>query len=263
MHPCPTSPSPSLRRRLGLLTVGLLAGSAIGCGTHTTAVKADSAALGRVVVYRNGVAYYERRALVTDGKLVITVPSDKIDDFLKSITITDMATNQPLPISFPAPGTRPTRPNGTTELVVQVPPTDGVNQAKREVLLTYVTESAAWKPSYRVVLHQAADGSTKDVELQGWAVVDNTSSEDWSQVKVGVGSSSALAFRYDLRSIRTVQRQTLHGETQFVRAPPRGGGVGVEREANQERELAQVDDLDLARPDGHPDVADEEKSRPA
>ena len=60
-----------------------------------------------------------------------------------------------------------------------------------------------------------------------------------------------------------MQRQTLHGETQFVRAPPRGGGVGVEREANQERELAQVDDLDLARPDGHPDVADEEKSRPA
>ena len=263
MLPCPPSPTPSLRRRLGLLTVGLLATSAIGCGAGTTtAVKSDSAALGRVVVYRNGVAYYERRAVVTDGKLVITVPSDKIDDFLKSMTITDVATQQPLPISFPAPGTRPTRPNGTTDLVVQVPPADGVNRGKREVLLTYVTESAAWKPSYRVVLHQAADGSTKDVELQGWAVVDNTSSEDWSQVKVGVGSSSALAFRYDLRSIRTVQRQTLHGETQFVRAPPRGGGVGVEREANNERELAQVDDVDLARPEGHPDVADEEQKRP-
>ncbi|MCA9712788.1 MAG: DUF4139 domain-containing protein, partial [Myxococcales bacterium] len=208
----------------------------------------------------NGVAYYERRAEVKDNRLVVRVPSDKIDDFLKSMTIVDDATGKPLPISFPAPGRSR---NNVTELVVQLPPLpDGVREKARVVRLSYVTEAAAWKPSYRVVVNDKGQ-----VELQGWAVVDNTSKEDWRRVKVGVGSSSALAFRYDLRSIRTVHRETLHDETRFVRAPPRGGAVhdgkqqddkvlaAVGAEALQSRakaeesraEVDSMDDADTAR----------------
>ena len=36
-------------------------------------------------------------------------------------------------------------------------------------MLTYVTESPAWKPSYRVVV-----GDKGKVMLEGWAIVDNT-----------------------------------------------------------------------------------------
>ncbi len=250
--------SPSKARHLSAVATAIaVTGLLAACsGLHSSAVQSEDAALGRIVIYRNGVAYYERRATVEDGRLTIAVPSDKIDDFLKSMTITDLATGQPLPVAFPAPGHRPTRQPGVTELVVTVPPADGVRRDKREVLLTYVTESAAWKPSYRVVLQQDERGVTHGVELQGWAVVDNTSAEDWNSVRVGVGSSSALAFRYDLRSIRHVQRQTLHGEATFVRAPPRGGAVGTERTEQPERELAAVDDKDIARNEGHPDVAE-------
>jgi outer membrane protein OmpA-like peptidoglycan-associated protein len=202
------------------LALAVLAAAPItGCsGGTTTAVRSERAALGRVVVYRNGVAYYERRAVVHDDRLVVQVPSDKIDDFLKSMTVVDDATGRPLPVSFPAPG-RGGRAH-VTQLVVQLPPRGPGEQGPRVVRLSYVTEAAAWKPSYRVVVRPSGK-----VELQGWAVVDNTSKEDWRHVKVGVGSSSALAFRYDLRSIRTVHRQTLHDETRFVRAPPRGGAV--------------------------------------
>ena len=49
-------------------------------------------------------------------------------------------------------------------------------------MLTYVTESPAWKPSYRVVV-----GDKGKVMLEGWAIVDNTSGEDWKGVLVGVG----------------------------------------------------------------------------
>ncbi|MCB9740095.1 MAG: DUF4139 domain-containing protein [Deltaproteobacteria bacterium] len=257
---------PTERRPLLLSASRLLAASGLallvaGCGAGTTtAVRSDQAALGRVVVYRNGVAYYERRAEVKDNRLVVRVPSDKIDDFLKSMTIVDDATGKPLPISFPAPGRSR---NNVTELVVQLPPLpDGVREKARVVRLSYVTEAAAWKPSYRVVVNDKGQ-----VELQGWAVVDNTSKEDWRRVKVGVGSSSALAFRYDLRSIRTVHRETLHDETRFVRAPPRGGAVhdgkqqddkvlaAVGAEALQSRakaeesraEVDSMDDADTAR----------------
>ena len=39
-----------------------------------TFVKVDQVALGRVVVYRNGVAYYERRARVRGGTLTVSLP---------------------------------------------------------------------------------------------------------------------------------------------------------------------------------------------
>ena len=56
----------------------LLAAALAGCGPkHASFVKVDDVALGRVVVYRNGVAFYERRATVTGGTLTVTSPDDK------------------------------------------------------------------------------------------------------------------------------------------------------------------------------------------
>ena len=80
----------------------LLAAALAGCGPkHASFVKVDNVALGRVVVYRNGVAYYERRATVTGGTLTVSVPRDRVDDFLKSLTVVDAITRQPLPVSIP------------------------------------------------------------------------------------------------------------------------------------------------------------------
>ena len=73
----------------------LLAAALAGCGPkHANFVKVDNVALGRVVVYRNGVAFYERRATVTGGTLTVSVPRDRVDDFLKSLTVVDAITEQ-------------------------------------------------------------------------------------------------------------------------------------------------------------------------
>ena len=188
-----------------------------GCGASSY-VATDDAALGRVVVYRNGVAYYERRALVDGDTLSVQVPADKVDDFLKSLTVADARTGRALPVSFPGAGT-PAGATGNLDMTITLP-TAADGKPVREVVLTYVTEAPAWKPSYRVVL----DPQGK-VGLEGWAIVDNTSGEDWNAVKVGVGSSSALAFRYDLRSVRTVHREILQSEARFAVAPPTGGSL--------------------------------------
>ena len=79
-----------------------------------------------------------------------------------------------------------------------------------------MTGAPAWKPSYRVVV-----GDKERVDLTGWAIVDNTSGEDWRDVRLGVGASSALSFRFDLRSVRPVDRETLQSEGGlFAQAPP-------------------------------------------
>jgi len=230
-----------MRSRLALLAL-LAAASAPGCGRFTSHVEVDKSALGRVVVYRNGIAYYERHAKVDADKLTLRVPADKVDDFLKSLTVVDAHTQQALPVSFPS---HAAGSGSTVDMTIQLP-----DKTHHDIVLSYVTESPAWKPSYRVVVDAAGK-----VDLQGWAIVDNTSGEDWEAVQVGVGSSSALSFRYDLHSIRVVHRETLCTEDTFAKAPPRGGSVIRDETGGEETVLAQLDDADIARPEGHPDVA--------
>src|SRR5688572_12672599 len=151
----------NMRKRLAGF---LLAAALAGCGPkHASFVKVDNVALGRVVVYRNGVAFYERRAIVEGGTLTVSVPRDRVDDFLKSLTVVDAKTGDPLPVSIP----RDQAQDGNYLVMkLQLPNKDKV----ADVVLTYVTESPSWKPSYRVVV-----GGKGKVMLEGWAIVDNTS----------------------------------------------------------------------------------------
>src|SRR5262245_59596621 len=188
---------------IDILLIGVLA----GCRIPPTHV--DGGVLGRVVVYRNGVAFYDRHSTVEDGTLTVHVPRDRVDDFLKSLTVVDPATRRPLAVTIPR---KEAEAGSYLTMTLET-----AGSAPAEVLLTYVTEAPAWKPSYRVVV-----GSKGKVMLEGWAIVDNTTSEDWKGVLVGVGASSALAFRYDLWSVRQIDRDQLQGENRFAIAPPTG-----------------------------------------
>jgi hypothetical protein len=198
--------------------VALMALATVGCGTtRTTFVKSETT-LGRVVVYRNGVAYFERYADVQGDSLRLNVPEDKVDDFLKSLTVVDAVTGEPAPISYPSspPSGNESR-GGTIDMKVGIGK-PGAPGTTRRLRLSYVTEAPSWKPSYRVVV-----GKSGKVDLQGWAIVDNTSGEDWRDVKLGVGASSAMSFRFDLKGLRLVERETLHDNDLFAQAPPMGG----------------------------------------
>jgi outer membrane protein OmpA-like peptidoglycan-associated protein len=219
--------------RTSLLGAAALAAlGAVGCGTsQTTFVKSDTT-LGRVVVYRNGVAYFERYADVHGDSLRLNVPQDKVDDFLKSLTVVDAATGEPAPISYPS---TPNAAGGTIDMKVGV----GKPGAPRRLRLSYVTEAPSWKPSYRVVV-----GKSGKVDLQGWAIVDNTSGEDWRDVKLGVGASSAMSFRFDLKGLRLVERETLSENDLFAQAPPMGGAAygQANGQAMNHRVVADVSD---------------------
>ncbi|MFO7565800.1 MAG: DUF4139 domain-containing protein, partial [Enhygromyxa sp.] len=72
-----------------------------------------------------------------------------------------------------------------------------------ELTVSYVVSAPMWKPTYRVVLPK--DGEDEAL-LQGWAVVDNISGEDWSEVSLSLTSGAPIAFRYDLHTPRDVYR---------------------------------------------------------
>ncbi|MFO0831729.1 MAG: hypothetical protein U0637_07775 [Phycisphaerales bacterium] len=67
----------------------------------------------------------------------------------------------------------------------------------RDVSVAYVHESPVWKTSYRLVLD--GDRASKDAPfLQGWAIVENTTDEDWRNVELSLASGQPSAFRMNL-----------------------------------------------------------------
>ncbi len=66
---------------------------------------------------------------------------------------------------------------------------------------SYIAPTAIWKSSYRLTLH----GS--DSALEGWAIVDNTTGEDWNDVKLSVVSGRPISFISLLDTPRYGQRQ--------------------------------------------------------
>jgi hypothetical protein len=74
-------------------------------------------------------------------------------------------------------------------------------QGPRDVRVGYVQESPLWKTSYRLVLDEAAAGG-KDQKakalLQGWAIVENTTDQDWKDVTMTLVSGRPISFRMDL-----------------------------------------------------------------
>ena len=67
---------------------------------------------------------------------------------------------------------------------------------KRQVRVGYVTESPVWKTSYRLSLDK--EGTKDKAHLQGWAIVENTTDEDWNNVSLGLVSGRPISFRMDL-----------------------------------------------------------------
>jgi len=65
-------------------------------------------------------------------------------------------------------------------------------EGKRRVRVAYIAESPVWKTSYRLVLGEGAPW------LQGWAIVENTTDEDWKAVKLTLVSGRPISFVMDL-----------------------------------------------------------------
>lgn len=74
-------------------------------------------------------------------------------------------------------------------------------QGDRELLVSYVHEMPVWKPAYRLVLSQRGEPI-----LQAWAIVENTTEEDWRQIDLSLVASQPVGFTMDLQTPLFVQR---------------------------------------------------------
>lgn len=63
----------------------------------------------------------------------------------------------------------------------------------RRIVVAYVHEMPVWKTSYRLVLPD-----TGEPTLQGWAIVENTTDEDWDDVALSLVAGQPVGFTMDL-----------------------------------------------------------------
>lgn len=73
-----------------------------------------------------------------------------------------------------------------------------------DLRVSYIVEMPLWKPAYRIVV-----GDEGDPLLQGWAVVDNVSGEDWNNVELSLVAGTPMSFIYDLHSPQFMDRVDL------------------------------------------------------
>ncbi|MEQ8844960.1 MAG: hypothetical protein RIB58_08905 [Phycisphaerales bacterium] len=72
---------------------------------------------------------------------------------------------------------------------------------ERQLLISYVHEMPVWKPAYRLVLNER-----NEPILQAWAIVENTTEEDWNEIDLSLVASQPVGFTMDLQTPLFVQR---------------------------------------------------------
>lgn len=99
-------------------------------------------------------------------------------------------------------------------------------EARRPVRVGYVSESPVWKVSYRLVL----DDQERPY-LQGWAMIENTTEDDWNGVRLSLISGRPVSFIQDLYQPLYVARPVVPPD--IVASPfPQLHGADMEKRAD-------------------------------
>ena len=236
-----------------------------GCAT-TSIGPSEDLRLRRIVLYQNGIGYFERTGAVTEDRMRLQFREHEVDDVLKSLVVIEEGAGpgkKPATVNVLLPEAKAkTGGDETTWLDLVLSPRPG-----RPIAIAYAVPMAAWKATYRVVLPDAGAHASEPaaapgagrVLLQAWALVDNVTDEDWSDVSLALASGAPLSFASDLRSPRYVARPDANGR---MVDPVATGPIMAENSGSVDHDADGIldsddkcpDDPDGGGEDGCPDV---------
>jgi len=192
----------------------ILAGALVaGC-----AAAAPKLTLSRVILYQNGIGYFERTGVVGGDRLVLGFSRHEVDDVMKTLTVLDRSGASVTTVDVPRLGEHDDR------IAIGVKLSGG---RAHDVLVSYAVPTPTWKAAYRVVLDDKADRPSG--LLQGWAVIDNASQEDWVGVALTLATGAPMSYALDLHTPTYVDRPDATGKlvSPVVLGPVTGEKVGA------------------------------------
>ena len=79
---------------------------------------------------------------------------------------------------------------------------DSSDAKERDITASYMIPAPVWKSSYRLIF------ADKAPTLEGWAIVDNTTGEDWTKVQLSLVSGRPISFISQLYAPKYIDRPT-------------------------------------------------------
>jgi outer membrane protein OmpA-like peptidoglycan-associated protein len=177
----------------------LCAGTLIGCGA---AAPRRPMQLQRIVLYQNGIGHFERSGHVSGETLRLSFSRGELDDVLKTLTVIDRLGTGVATVDIPSLDDKATSINL------------GVRMSSgrvHDVQVSYAVPTPMWKAAYRVVMDRSA-------LLQGWAMINNASQEDWRGVHLTLATGAPMSFVHDLHTPQYAHRPSspVEGEKAYA-----------------------------------------------
>jgi hypothetical protein len=156
-------------------------------GARVIATTANGTVVGSILTIETGHSRVAPDAPpVTSRRLVIVSDNGQLHELdlaeLRSVELADEGTRRDL-TEFAHAAASARRRDAKTIVVTS----EGIGQ--REMVVSYTIAAPIWKTTYRVVL----DESGKPF-FQGWAIVDNVSEEDWTDIQLSLVSGTPVSF---------------------------------------------------------------------
>jgi hypothetical protein len=98
-------------------------------------------------------------------------------------------------------------------------------QGQRQVRIGYVVETPIWKTSYRLILPAKPEDKAT---LQGWAIVENQTDNDWNNVQLSLVSGRPISFIQELYQPLYVPRPVVTPEL-FASLRPQSYDAGLQQ----------------------------------
>ena len=99
---------------------------------------------------------------------------------------------------------------------------DSSDAKERQIAASYMIPAPVWKSSYRLIFDEKSEST-----LEGWAIIDNTTGEDWINVNLAVVSGQPVSFISRLYEPKYLTRQTVDlPEDQAANPVVYGGVIG-------------------------------------
>lgn len=212
-----------------------------------TASHASAPALRQVVLFQNGIGYFEHAGRIQGRRLDLAFPDHEIDDVLKTLTIVSARQDAGIAATVnafvpEAPAEPPADQDGSAEQADRIGLSIELDRPAQDVVIAYAVPTPIWKASYRLVLPQAGE---QEVLLQAWATINNTSQQDWRQVELTLATGAPLSFAIDLHTPEYMARPDLGGK---LVEPVATGAVLAARGLPGDRDGDGVQDQDDACP---------------
>jgi len=211
-----------------------LAALTFGCARGPN-VASSQLPLRRVVVYRNGVGYFERAGSVDESEVTFQMRQEAVGDFLATLAIVERGGSSVRSASFPieiadkfeplAPPVCPSEPGKCPEPASKERKERNplrrvslrLDGKQHDLAIGYVAETPVWRPSYRVVVNPGGKA-----ELQSWGIIQNLSGEDWRDVELVLVAGAPLAFQSTLGRPVTPTRPVVNDSGEVIAAMPEG-----------------------------------------